>query len=82
MAEFGDVAHCVPAQAHVDPVADLNDAELLRNRKEVHVGSFWWHDGVDFSPGHDVVRDLQSESIRCWPLLEGRSAWFRQTKLG
>ena len=62
MPEFGDVAHVrTGTGAHVNPVADLNDAELLHgNRKEVHVGSFRWHDGVDFSSGHDVVRDLQS----------------------
>ena len=65
MPEFGDVAHVrTGTGTHVDPVADLNDAEFLHgNRKEVHVGSFRWHDGVDFSSGHDVVRDLQSLSL-------------------
>ena len=60
VAQFSDVAHVrARARAHVNTVADLDDAEFLHaRRKEVHVGPVSWHDGVDFVASHHGVHNL------------------------
>ena len=51
----------VPAGAQVHTITDLNDAELLdAGWKQIHVGAFGGHDGVDFASGHDAIRDVQA----------------------
>jgi len=60
VTQFSDVAHVrARTRAHVNTVADLDDAEFLHACwKEVHVGPVSWHDGVDFVASHHSVRNL------------------------
>ena len=57
MAQFTDVADVRPcARAHVDTVADLDDAEFAHTRwKKIHVGAVGWHDRIDFISSHDGI---------------------------
>ena len=60
--QFSDVADMrARTRTHVNPVADLDDAEFLHTcREEVHVGPVGGHNSVDFFASHHGVRDLQT----------------------
>ena len=62
VTQFGDVANVrTRTRAHVNTVADLDDAEFLHACWEkVHVGPVSGHDSVDFIASHHGVRDIQT----------------------